>query len=233
MKNSYIKVALITLLLVSTSQANDSSNIAATAKFGTLGFGIDATLGLEKQINLRLNINKGKVDLDEADRSYISDGGVDLFSAGVLADYHPYDNGFRVSAGVYYNGNNLDVTDSIPQDNVQIGNKVYDLTKNTKTHVEITPNSVAPYVGVGWGNAISNGSSWNFSFDVGVLYQGKPKATVTMSGTAKDHNSGEIINLETNNIFKDNLAKEQSSFKSDVEDLQFYPVISFGISYKF
>ncbi len=233
MKN-FITTSIISTLLSATLYAQDSSDIALTAKFGTLGFGVDTTLGLSEDVNLRLNLNKGKVTVDDVDnKKYISDGGVDLFTAGVIADYHPYHNGFRASAGLYYNANKIDVTDNIPQDNVLIGKKRYDFTKDTKTHLEVTPNQLAPYLGIGWGNAISKGSPWNISVDVGVLYQGKPDVTLSMSGTARDHDTGKNVNLDTNNIFKNNVAKEKSKIQSDTDGLAFYPVLTLGVSYRF
>ena len=230
MKKLYTTATIVGLLFCNNLYAEDSSDLAVGAKIGTLGFGIDGTVGMSEKLNLRVNLNTGKCKNDDTDKKYSETGDLELFSAGLLADYHPFSNGFRVSGGVYYSDIDLDSTSSKPENNTQIGDKKYDLTSDTTTKFGVSNSGVAPYLGIGWGNAIAKGSPWGFSLDVGVMYQGDSDVKLSMSGTAKDSKTGEVINLATNSEFKENLKKEKSSIE---DDLNLYPVISLGVSYKF
>jgi len=225
------KLYVLVVLLGTSLYAQDS--VAVTGKFGTLGFGLDATMKVDTMLNARVNINKGSLDLDASDSELTSDGSIDLFSAGALVDYHPMSNGFRLSGGVYYNGNSVDVTSSEVKNNVKVGSHYYDFTKDSKTHVEITTNDIAPYVGIGWGNAVDPQSPWHFSLDVGVLYQGKVTSKLTSSGTAKEHDSGKIINLSTNKQFLKDAKNERNFIDDNTKGIEWYPVISLGVSYAF
>ena len=225
------KITLSLLLVGTLLQAQD--NIGVTAKFGTLGFGLDVTKNITSDINLRANINKGSLNLDATDSEVIEDGSFELESAGILVDYYPFKNGFRFSSGLYYGNNQVDVSSIEEENNILIGSHHYDLTKDTKTHVSIDMSGVAPYVGLGWGNTILSSSKWSFNVDVGVLYQGSVKTSFNMSGTAIEHNSGETINLSTNQQFLKDARDEKLSIKQDTEGLEWYPVVSIGVAYRF
>ena len=50
----------------------------------------------------------------------------------------------------------------------------------------MTFNKVAPYLGIGWGNPVQNGKGWGMISDIGVLFQGSPKTTLTVTCTDRD-----------------------------------------------
>ena len=68
-------------------------------------------------------------------------------------------------------------------------------------------------------NAIAGSSKgWLLSADAGVLFQGKPKVTLTES---------------TGTVSQSNIDTEIASIKHDVDALKQIPVVSLGIAYKF
>jgi len=209
--------------------------IGITGKFGTLGFGLDATFKMKDDFNLRINANKGSLNLvdSDSDSDFVEKGKFDLKSVGLLADYYPLDNKFRLSGGVYYNGNILESESSEVRNNVKIGANYYDLTKNSKTNLEIDTNNIAPYIGMGWGNTVESSDSWSFNVDVGVLYQGSVKSSLQMSGTAKEHNTGKTINLETNQVFLNDAKDEINFINNNTKGIKWYPVVSIGVAYSF
>ena len=207
--------------------------IGITGKFGTLGFGLDATFKIKDDFNLRINANKGSLNLDASDSDLIVKGKFDLKSVGLLADYYPTNNKFRLSGGVYYNGNILESESSEVRNNVKIGSNYYDLTKDSKTNIEIETNNIAPYIGIGWGNTVTTLDSWSFNIDVGVLYQGNVKSSLQMSGTAKEHNTGKTINLDTNQVFLNDVKDERNFIDKSTKGIEWYPVISIGVAYSF
>ena len=87
---------------------------------------------------------------------------------------------------------------------------------------ELDFDDINSHIGIGWGNAVGKNKQWSFSFDLGVIYQGSPKVNLSANGTS----SGDAA-------FQRNLAREEQSLEGELEDFQFYPVISFGICYSF
>ncbi len=225
------------IFLMNTVQAAtpDNSQYAVTGKLGTLGIGADLTYRINDKFNARLNINGGSVNADDAEDGIKYKGDFDVQTIGGLMDYHPMASGLRISVGIYNNGNelNLNATGS-GNNNAEIGDRTYDITgANLATNVGF--KSIAPYLGIGWGNAVKMGSKWRLSLDAGVLFQGTPEAKVTASGNAIDTtNGGNIpVNLATDPTFQAELIKEENNLNDELKDFKAYPVISLGVSYRF
>lgn len=75
-------------------------------------------------------------------------------------------------------------------------------------------NSIRPYLGIGWGNAIPRGRV-GFRFDIGAMYQGKPKIT---SPNVDNDLSSEF----TNDELVDKILR----------NAKFYPQISFQLTFR-
>ena len=87
-------------------------------------------------------------------------------------------------------------------------------------------NSVAPYIGLGWGNAVKPGKRWGFSANLGAIFAGSPKVLLT-PGFGPD--ATDAIKAEINT----NIEAERKKQESDLNWLNIYPVFSLGISYQF
>ncbi|MCE2907132.1 MAG: hypothetical protein LW814_19325 [Anabaena sp. CoA2_C59] len=87
-------------------------------------------------------------------------------------------------------------------------------------------NSVAPYLGIGWGNAVKPGKHWGFSTSLGLMFAGSPKVVLTPEfapGTRP------ALKEQINN----NIEAERKKQESDLNWLNIYPVFSLGVSYQF
>lgn len=73
-------------------------------------------------------------------------------------------------------------------------------------------NSLAPYVGMGFGNS-SNGGRWSFAFDLGVMFTGL--MDFARSGAA---------HLQV---------REQFNPEDPFSEMKYYPVLSLGLAYRF
>ncbi|MCF6282382.1 MAG: hypothetical protein L3J28_09260 [Candidatus Polarisedimenticolaceae bacterium] len=218
MKRSFLVIAMMLCTLLGTVQA--AGNFALTAKAGTLGYGLEGTTNIFSNINARFaynaygyseesNVGGNKIDVD-----------LKLQSATLLLDLHPMSGGFRLSAGIAFNGNQIDLRSQSGGSTV-VGDTTYsDISLDGK--VEFSP--IAPYLGIGWGNAIADDKGWGFNVDLGVLFQGEPDLDLTASGDPVIINSA---------LFQANLKKESDSAEDDLKTFDLYPVFSFGISYKF
>ena len=204
--------------------ANDVSNGVAL-KLGTLGVGVDYEHFFTDKFALRGNINYFKYTKDKTIKDVPFHGKLTLFTAGILADYHPWASSFRVSGGVYYNGNKFSVTGKQTR-NIKLGNTNYDAGSITLSG-KIDFKKVAPYLGIGWSSTEVNG--WHFTADIGVMYHGKPK--VKLNGKLKSNYSGNNVYTQAQ-LDADVKAKENEIYNK-IKKYKFYPVISIGIEKKF
>jgi len=200
-----------------------------TVKIGTTGVGLDFTYGLNSKLNLRASGNYftysyDDFDLDDEDEVSTTaedevEATLDLLTLGAFLDWHPWGGSFRLSAGAFYNGNELTL-DAVPGDLIEIGENEYAVQAFNGA---VTFDSFAPYLGLGFGNAADTTSRWHFSLDIGVLYTGSPE--VDISATASNPTLQERLNAD--------IAVETADLEEDVEPFVVYPVIAVGVSYSF
>ncbi len=223
MKRIVPATVLAVALLGATSAA---AATGVTLKAGTLGFGADVTFGISPKVNARVGFNTFSYTFDpSSDKEDEGDGGAEitpklkLQTFGALLDWHPWAGGFRLSTGLYLNRNKLDLT-ADTSGTVEINDREYTLSDLSGT---VDFNSVAPYLGIGYGNAAGANGHWHFSCDVGVMFQGSPQ--VDLRATVSDPALQAQLDAD--------LAEEETSFESDTEVFTVYPVISLGLSYRF
>ncbi len=220
----------VVVVLVAAGQGTAWAGAGVSAKIGTLGLGADLTVGVAERVNLRFGGNWA--DLTFRDRNSFSyeDGGdslsvedlsldVSLQSLAALVDVHPFGGEFRLSGGLLLNNNSFKVT-ALSGDSVEIGDRTYTVTD---LKGEVTFDELAPYLGIGVGNAASKAGHWHFSFDLGVLVQGEP--AVDLAATVNEPALQAMLD--------EDLAREESEVEDDVSAFRFYPVLSFGLSYAF
>lgn len=200
--------------------------VGATLKVGTLGVGADTTIGISERVNARVNLNYfsyGKVITEDADEDGSGGGTIKpqlkLLTIGALLDWHPWAQGFRLSAGLYLNKNKLDLTAEL-SDTVDINDREYSLSDVGGT---VDFNSLAPYLGLGYGNAVGSNGNWHFSFDIGAMFQGSPQ--IDLRATASDPALQSQLNAD--------LAAEKKNLEDDLGVFTIYPVVSLGVSYRF
>lgn len=187
----------------------------------TLGVGITGSYRVMDSVVLRGQYNYFTIssDFDESNISYDAD--LDLSSFGLIADWYPVPgNGFRVSAGAYYNGNKLEGNGTPKSGNeFIIGGQRYTLDS---LNAEADFNSFAPYLGIGWTSDTSTDTGFIFSADLGLLYQGSADVSLTASG-----------NGTTLPGFAENLEAEARRVEDELSNLKVYPVASISLGYRF
>jgi len=83
-------------------------------------------------------------------------------------------------------------------------------------------NSIAPYLGIGWGNPFGSGGNWSFSCDLGVVFQGSPNVSLAADGQFADDPA-----------FQANLEAERRDLEDELDSYKYYPVVSLGVTYRF
>jgi hypothetical protein len=90
-----------------------------------------------------------------------------------------------------------------------------------------------PSVTVGWGNLLPHiAKRFTVPFEAGVVYQGAPKATLSLSGNVC---GAALTNCRTvsDPTFQSHVQSEQTKINNDINFFQAYPIISIGFGLKF
>jgi hypothetical protein len=191
------------------------------------GLGADVDIGLTENLNLRLGYNWLGYDeeLEDTDVTYDAELQVNSFSA--MLDWHAFAGGFRFSFGAFSSGPKLDLVGTPTGGTYEIGDNTYTAAQigDLRGEIEIG-DSISPYFGIGYGNAVKGNSSVTFLFDLGVIYTDEPKVTLTARcGTGVSPIVCAQIQSDVNT--------EIAEIKEDAKDFEFYPVISIGIGIRF
>jgi len=215
--------ALMAMMIWTPAVFAQSSKLGATVKLGTLGLGAEVTVGLNEKLNLRVGINGLTVEdivEDDAEGDEVDEitSELNLFTAGALLDFYPGPGSFRFTAGLLLNNNEITAT-ADPNDVVEINETEYLVSDVTG---EVTFNAIAPYLGLGWGNAVADGR-WHWAFDLGVMFQGAPD--VSLAATATDPALQAALDAD--------IAIELEDFEDEVEAFIVWPVLSMGASLHF
>lgn len=196
-----------------------AGGVGLTLKAGTLGAGLEATVGAGDYLGFRFGVNA----MSFGPRVLTDEGTINTdmewFSYGALVDIHPFGGGFRLSGGGLINKNKFKMNADLDEP-VELNGVDYRLDDLSG---DVTFEELAPYAGIGYGNAVGADGRWHFSFDFGVLFQGKPKLQATAK--ASDPALQEVVDRA--------LEAELDDIQEDVDAFQWYPVVSIGVSYRF
>jgi len=217
-----IMLSVMSLILLSSGRAGAVlDKWAIGAKAGTLGLGGDLTTDILPGLNLRggiqwLNLN---LDAEFEDIDYSVD--VDLLNPLLLLDWYPFGGSFRLSGGVLFNQSDIDLR-ATPSEPVQIGGTTYTPAEVGTLRGQSDFNPIAPYVGIGWGNAVGRSRRLGLAMDLGVAFIGSPGVNLSANGL-----------LASDPTFKAHLAQEEEDIEDDLRDFKFYPVLSLTLYYCF
>jgi len=212
---------LLCLLLASGA---DAANLSVVPKLGNLGLGLDLSAGWSERWSTRLSLNGFTYsdELTETDVRYDAD--IDLRTAGVLFDWHPFSGVLRLSAGAFYNGNEGDLAAKPVSGSFVINGTVYSAADVGSLTGGVDFERVSPYVGLGFGNAGRKG--WKFSLDLGALYQNTPRVNLSVQ-------CGAALPAPQCATLQSDVQAEEARLKEDIKDYKWYPVLSLGIGYSF
>ena len=209
------------LLSTGTVAAGESGRLAIAGRAGTLGLGGDVMINLLTDVNLRLGMGAFSFDYDNEFSDIEYDFDVDLLTFPVTLDWYPFDDKFHISGGVVFNETDVNV-DSRYDGTVEIDGVTYTGDEVGTLSGNLDFNNVAPYIGIGWGNAFGRSRRWGFVTDFGVAFTGSPGVALSATGTLSDDPT-----------FRENLANEEKDLEDDLEDFKFYPVFSANLYFRF
>ena len=112
---------------------------------------------------------------------------------------------------------------------------------NASANLGLNTRQKAFTITTGWGDMIprKRGGHLSFPFELGAAFTGVPTLAMTLSGNActiqadAAINGPSCVNMATNALAQSDLAAQLAKWKSDLNPLQVYPILSFGIAYDF
>ena len=211
------------VLLAGAAQAQ----VGVTADLGTTGAGFHLVVPMESTLNGRFGANMFNHNFDRTVNNvdYALKGKLQTFD--LLFDWYLREGSpFHVTAGLVYNGNRFDATAKASQaGNFTLNGKSYSATDVGHLRGRIDYRKAAPYLGIGWGNALKANSAWSFSTDLGLFYQGKPNVDLSSEDCAT---SKAVCDA----LVKD-VAAERVRLQDDADSLKVYPVLRASLNYRF
>jgi hypothetical protein len=223
-----LKAALaLSLPLLPLQPATAQAGRAAVGlRFGTLGGGAEAAVGLSSRLAVRTGINYFSLSRDQEIQGIAYDVTPKLLSVPLLLDLHPGAGSFRLSAGVVFNRNRA-AGDGRVNESVVIGENEYTAAEVQALRGEIAFKSVAPFAGLGFDNSLFGSGRVAFRFELGVMFHGHPRAGLTgrtaLTGAGRDR-------------FDSDVRAEEREIQDEIDDLpaviDYYPVVGFGLKYR-
>ncbi len=218
--NTILLLLLSVLLSCGVGCAN-SGGLAIAGKTSTLGLGGELTTGIASDINARVGLNTLGLDFDGDISDIEYDLGLDLFSFSALVDWYIFDDSFHLTGGLVSLDHELNLR-AQPTGSEEIGGVVYTAAEIGTLFGKVEGEDVAPYIGIGWGNALNDGRRWGFYCDFGVAFTNSPDVELSANGT-----------MASNPTFRANLARERDEIEDDLKSFRFYPVLSTGLFFRF
>lgn len=189
------------------------------ARVSTLGVGVEYAHKFTPHISGRLVANTYNYDDDFESDNIQYNGQLDLGSFGGQVDFRFAENSpFFVSAGLYKNNNEIEAT-ADPAQQTDIGGVPFTPEQIGILTAKADFKDTAPYLGLGWRWAAGK---VGFSLEAGAYFQGSPKVSLTSNGT-----------LASDPTYQQALEVERRDLEDELKDFKTYPVVSFGIGYKF
>lgn len=225
MKKIIKAITVITLMTsaLSSSALADHGFVAIGPKVSTQGLGLDARAPITDQFYARLGAHyfTYTYNKDRTDRIAFK-AKLTLLSIPLMLDWHPFEgSGFRLSAGLGYNGNKVKATGSAKQ-GATVNGQFYTAEQIGSVSAEVKlGNSMAGLVTIGYDSSFINNGPLSFNMEAGVMYTGTPKLTVSSNG-----DGGRIV--------KENIEKDVNNRFNDAKRyLKLFPVLSVGVKYCF
>lgn len=209
--------------------ANACADVAAAVRAGTLGIGVDIDFALTERLNARVGYSAYDYDDQVEDSDVMYDGEVNLSHATALLDWHAFGGGFRFSFGAVGLGTKFNLVGEPLGGIYEIGDDTFTAAQvESVTGKAEFENSIAPYVGFGWGNTVDPEDRITVVFDIGAIYGGSP--TVDLTATC---GRAAPVGGATCNRLQMAIAEEEAELEENASIAEWWPVLSLGIAVRF
>jgi hypothetical protein len=193
-----------------------AQGIAVSGRIGTLGLGVDASIGLTPQLGVRGGINfqpwQPEAEFEDVDFE------LDLPSPSYMAllDWYPGGGAFHLTGGAVFFSEDTEVRGR-PSESVEIGDQTYTPEQIGTLSGEFVTADLAPYIGLGFGK-LGGKRGVGLALDLGVAFHGRPDVQLAASGP-----------IAAFPAFQANLREEEENIEDDAQWFRVYPVLAIGL----
>ena len=221
MKRRHLCTALLLIASLSSIASADFGGLAISGRTGSLGFGGELTANILPDLNGRFGVTFLPLSVDGEIGDI--DFGFDLrvLTFPLTLDWYPFHNGFHLSGGLIFNQSEIGL-DTHSSASLTIAGTTYSAAQLGSVHGDVSFQRIAPYVGIGWGNAFGQDGHWGILTDLGVAFLGRPSVALSATGP-----------IASDPTFMGDLAQEEKDIEHDLGLLRFYPVFSISLFYRF
>lgn len=219
-----MKIREILLLAASLCAVFPAQAAGIGVRAGTTGVGVDLGWSLVPTLSARLGYSglSYKTTIEETNVSY--DAKLKMSNLSGFLDWSPL-GPFRITAGLVGTGTKADVTGTPTAGSFTINGVTYSAADVGTLSGSVEPGrSAAPYLGIGYGNVA--GAGVNFYFDLGVMLQGAP--TASLSATC-----GPAVPPPQCTQIRNDVAAEQQRLQDKLDKYKVFPVLSLGLTIGF
>jgi hypothetical protein len=214
--------SLLFLVLLAAGPAQ-AAGIGVRA--GTLGVGADIGWALAPTLSARLGYSGLNVNRDISTSNVHYDGKVKLSNLSGMVDFSPLPGPFRITGGVIYDHNRYDVDGRPSGGTFTLNGSTYNAADVGSLSGQVKPGrDLAPYLGIGWGSVA--GAGVNFYADLGIMFQGRPRANLNAS-------CGASLSAAACSQLQSDTAAEQQRLEDKLKRFQYYPVLNVGVTIGF
>lgn len=225
------------------------SAVAFGGGMSLMGVNLQASTNMNRYLNLRGTGNFFNYTANNiSTNGFNLNGTVKMATAGISLDLFPFPaHGFRLSPGaLFYNQNRISAIGTpTPGTSITLNSQDFYADSvnpiNASANLGLNTRQKAFTITTGWGDMIprKRGGHLSFPFELGAAFTGVPTLAMTLSGNActiqadAAINGPSCVNMATNALAQSDLAAQLAKWKSDLNPLQVYPILSFGIAYDF
>jgi hypothetical protein len=244
-RNFGLVLCTVSLAAFSYCQSNSYGKSNNTGEFGIgvkgslLGGGVEAAARVTHRTNVRAGFNMISYSRGFNKDGVAYDGQLGFKTVEAHYDIFPFARSFHVSPGVLtYIGDPITANAAVPGgQSFSLGNTTYysDTAVPVTGNGKIDFNRASPMATIGWGNLVPRRASKHFSLPVelGVAFQGSPKATLNLSGNVCDSPGVNCRSISSDPTVEANILSEQTKINNSMSFFKAYPVLSVGLGYKF
>ena len=210
---------LLVVVLCVSAEAFAQRRYAIGVTAGSSGIGGDAIV----RINDRVNVRGGYQEVFYKRTGVYNDlevgidynGNVDVSSFSILADVYPFKKVLKFTAGVY-KLNWKSTALALPNESYEVADRTFSPEQLGSLSADVSySEKIAPYVGMGFGNALAKGLPVKINVDLGLVRSGAP-----------------IIDMEGTGLIAPT-ADNEDSFQEGLNEFDWYPIVRVGFSFAF
>jgi hypothetical protein len=204
------------------SPAPHYADVSVALRFGTTGVGLELGKLLTSHVSVRVGANYFKLSATKQQSDVTYNATLKLQALSALLDVYPgRRGGFHATAGIVTNPVTITGTGRPTGGTYTINGVSYTSAQVGTLTAEGKFPGVSPYVGLGFGTPARSRRPLAFLFDLGAVI-GQPTISISATGAAADPTLMSDVQAQVD--------KTQSDVR---KYLKVYPVLAFGLAYRF